>query len=143
MRLRALGAPRLLRLPFHALIRYSPAHPIALKLRPSRARSGGCGRGLLLWVGREGGAARQQRCHQNQHTKLFNHDGLYSVLNNAAPWSKVKAVRNVSSPKCASDGARSLRWAGSRESEPGEKQIYQTHLGDCSLHRSPRGFRLF
>jgi hypothetical protein len=56
----------------------SPAHPIALQLRPSRARSGGRRRGLLrgLWGRFEIEAARQQRRPENQHDQLFNHDRL-------------------------------------------------------------------
>jgi hypothetical protein len=54
----------------------SPAHPIALQLRPSRARSGGRRRGLLLWGRFEGKAARQQCRRENQNGKPFNHDGL-------------------------------------------------------------------
>jgi len=41
-----------------ASTRYLPTHPIALKLRPGRARSGGRRRGLLLRVRFEGGATR-------------------------------------------------------------------------------------
>jgi len=61
-------------------LRGSPTHPIALKLGPSRARSGGrrggllCG--LLLWRRCEGETARQQGRRENQHAKRFNHDGL-------------------------------------------------------------------
>jgi len=53
----------------------SPTHPITLKLRPGRARSGGRRRGLLrgLWGRFEIEAARQQRRRQNQYDKLFNH----------------------------------------------------------------------
>jgi hypothetical protein len=63
-------------------LRGSPTHPIALKLRPGRARSGGrrcvllCG--LLLWRRFDGKATRQQRCREYQHAKRFNHDGLTS-----------------------------------------------------------------
>ena len=57
--------------------RYSPTHPIALKLRPRRARSSGRRRGLLLGGRFEGGeAACQQRDRENQHAKRFDHDGL-------------------------------------------------------------------
>jgi len=56
----------------------SPTHPIALKLRPGRARSGGRRRGLLrgLWGRFEIEAARQQRRRHNQYDKLFNHERL-------------------------------------------------------------------
>jgi hypothetical protein len=63
-------------------LRGSPTHPIALKLRPRRARSGGRRRGLLcgllLWRRFHGEAARQQRRRENQHAKRFNHNGLTS-----------------------------------------------------------------
>ncbi len=55
------------------MTRYSPTHPITLKLRPSRARNGGRRRGLPPWVRFEGVTARQQRRRENQHAKLFNH----------------------------------------------------------------------
>ena len=54
-------------------LRRAPTHRIALKLRPSRARSGGRRRGLLhgLWGRFEGEAARQQRRRENQYAQLF------------------------------------------------------------------------
>jgi len=62
----------------------SPTHPVALKLRPRRARSRGrCG-GLLLWVSLHGEAARQQRRRENQDGKSFYHDGFIPNRNRVA-----------------------------------------------------------
>jgi hypothetical protein len=64
--------------------RCSPTHPVALNLRPRRARScGRCG-GLLLWVSLHGEAARQQRRRENHDGKSFYHDGLIPNRNRVA-----------------------------------------------------------
>jgi len=90
-------------IPALALTIYSPAHPITLKLHPSRTRNGG--RRRDPWGSFVGITARQQCRRENQNTKLFNHDGLlFWTLENG----KMIGPARLEGPSLATQGERMI-----------------------------------